>query len=102
MTRDPRKSEPAPVAEPAVLKTPPVSATAPRSSKIEAPPGAAAAVDDAIKIVVLKSGLEKFFCAGSDIKIFGSNTTDLTKINGNNNGNGKDEDVKIPGIPVKL
>ena len=33
---------------------------------------------------------------------FGSNATDLTKINGNNNGNGKDEDVKIPGIPVKL
>ena len=46
VTRDPRKSESAPVAEPAVLKTPPVSATAPRSSKIEAPPGAAAAVDD--------------------------------------------------------
>ena len=33
---------------------------------------------------------------------FGSNTTDLTKVNGNNNGNGKDEDVKIPGITVML
>jgi enoyl-CoA hydratase/carnithine racemase len=32
--------------------------------------------NDAIKVVVVKSALEQFFCAGADIKAFQANTTD--------------------------
>ena len=32
--------------------------------------------NDAVKVVVMKSGLEKFFSAGADIKAFQENTTD--------------------------
>ncbi|WP_077402141.1 enoyl-CoA hydratase/isomerase family protein [Microbulbifer agarilyticus] len=30
--------------------------------------------DDSVRVVVIKSGLEKFFCAGADIKVFASNS----------------------------
>ncbi|SIT02367.1 short chain enoyl-CoA hydratase [Zobellia uliginosa] len=32
--------------------------------------------DDAIKVILINSTSEKFFCAGADIKIFGTNTTE--------------------------
>lgn len=31
-------------------------------------------IEDEIKVIVLQSALEKFFCAGADIKVFGLNT----------------------------
>src|SRR3954470_17941392 len=34
-----------------------------------------AAGDDAVKVVILRSGSKKFFCAGADIKAFLSNDT---------------------------
>ncbi|WP_066631465.1 enoyl-CoA hydratase/isomerase family protein [Labilibacter marinus] len=37
--------------------------------------------DDAdIKVIVLKSALEKFFCAGADIKVFEANTVEANKL----------------------
>ena len=36
-------------------------------------------IDDEVKVVVLKSELEKFFCAGADIKVFGKNTVEQNK-----------------------
>ncbi len=35
--------------------------------------------ENEIKVVVLGSSLEKFFCGGADIKVFGSNTTEQNK-----------------------
>ena len=35
--------------------------------------------DRDIKVVVIRSALEKFFCGGADIKVFGSNTTEQNK-----------------------
>lgn len=35
-----------------------------------------ASADDSIKVIVINSTSEKFFCAGADIKIFSSNTTE--------------------------
>ena len=32
--------------------------------------------DDNIKVVVIRSALEKFFCGGADIKVFGANTVE--------------------------
>lgn len=35
--------------------------------------------DDDTKVVVIQSALEKFFCAGADIKVFGANTVEQNK-----------------------
>ncbi|WP_366183814.1 enoyl-CoA hydratase-related protein [Flavobacterium ovatum] len=35
--------------------------------------------DQTIKVVLIKSASEKFFCAGADIKVFGSNTVEQNK-----------------------
>lgn len=35
--------------------------------------------DDSLKVILVKSSSEKFFCAGADIKVFGSNTTNQNK-----------------------
>ncbi|WP_044263030.1 enoyl-CoA hydratase/isomerase family protein [Saccharicrinis fermentans] len=36
--------------------------------------------DDEIKVIVVKSALEKFFCAGADIKVFEANTVAENKV----------------------
>lgn len=35
--------------------------------------------DETIKVVVIQSGIDKFFCAGADIKIFAANSVDENK-----------------------
>ncbi|MEM1085497.1 MAG: enoyl-CoA hydratase-related protein [Verrucomicrobiota bacterium] len=40
---------------------------------------AAADADDSTRVVILRSALERFFCAGADIKEFASNSTDDNK-----------------------
>ena len=32
-----------------------------------------------VKVIVLKSALEKFFCAGADVKVFAANTVEENK-----------------------
>jgi len=35
--------------------------------------------DTEVKVIVVKSALEKFFCAGADIKVFEANTVEANK-----------------------